>query len=896
MIVFVNEKSADRLSGSDWPLTDRIAELLRTRFAAAGVIGLIAPTGRPLVEAWQACVEAGRKPIILHFPTAKLSRVYWQEEIANAISTIGIDLLIAADLQCLPDTWLPSILLTDLTPSSAAAADGGALRPLPASGCVIQMSSGTTGRRKGIDFSLSDIYAHVDQYNKILQAGPGDTIVSWLPLYHDMGFIATFLLPRIVGCDLVLIDPIDWVRRPEILWECIEQYRGTICYMPNFGFELMAARARPQVGMRRWISCSEPTRASTMAKFIAATCSDPATVANCWGMAENVFAVAQSEGIRSRELDGVGAVSCGRPVPGTEVKVVDDELYVRSEYSLRSYIGTGAELDGQGFYPTGDFGRIVDGEVYLVGRKRDLINVAGRKALLSELDFTVGQEVPQSAGRIAVFGLPSPALGTETPVVLIEDAEFWVQNRDSELLRRIVERTGFESTQAAFVPPRFITKTSSGKINRRKTAEFWEMARAGGARPQRAEPDPVRAAGEVNRLFPWIAFDKPIGEQIDSLAFVNLGLALATYGFGDDLRPEDDLQTVLRHIPATGAVQTLKVVSLTDANPFRVLMLKTLGEMMTRYPLPLQFKHVCAPPPSILLSDLVFADYFMCRDPRPEVYQPLVSVLDDIRGASCLIVDDASLLMWPYTGMVYPQISHDFRRHPKADFLGVRWAGYATNHHQIGVGLVNGNSLKPEEVNLHLKRLGEYLGIPIIRIAYGANNSHLTYDWEVQGDGDVYGIPKWDLTAIDREKMEREFTEAIDKVVGEGPPRLGENKRFINLNDAAHWCGWLINKQLLDFIVDNYDDVVALGRPSSVPYLLHEMTRRGKRIRYRSDLEVPPDCDCVVQNGSWGPRPKTDKPVFQIMGAGWLGEIPEELADVGLPLGRVTTDEDFADW
>lgn len=336
------------------------------------------------------------------------------------------------------------------------------------------------------------------------------------------------------------------------------------------------------------------------------------------------------------------------------------------------------------------------------------------------------------------------------------------------------------------------------------------------------------------------------------------------------------------------AAKVLKVVSLADLNPLTRLLRNTLIEMFKRYDKPLHFTHVCAPPAPILLSDLVFADYFMCRDPRPEVYAPWLSALSDIRGASCLIVDDASLLLWPRV-MVYPRISHDFRRHPEADLLCFRWARYTSNHHQIPFDLVDGRSLNPEAVNLHLERLSEYLGVPIIRIAYGNNHQDITRDWEVQGDGNVNHIPTARYETIDQEKMVREFTSAMDKIAAHSPVRGGDNKSYLNTVDQPHWCGWLINKQLLDLILSHFNDIVALGRPSSVPYLLNEATRRGKRVRYRLDLTVPPDCDCVLQVGVMR-RPETDKPIFQIMHAGWTPtatNLPPALAEINLPPSKV---------
>ena len=120
--------------------------------------------------------------------------------------------------------------------------------------------------------------------------------------------------------------------------------------------------------MRQWISCSEPTRAETMQRFMDATGSKPGSLVNCWGMAENIFAVAQSTSIVVKSIEGADVVSCGRPIPGTEAKIVNGEIYVRSAYSLKEYIGADLRIDSEGFYPSGDLGAIIDGEIFLQGR------------------------------------------------------------------------------------------------------------------------------------------------------------------------------------------------------------------------------------------------------------------------------------------------------------------------------------------------------------------------------------------------------------------------------------------------------------------------------------------------------------------------------------------------
>ena len=187
-----------------------VRERLAKEFPQALRIGLIAPTGPDLIEAWDACLHEGREPMVLHYPTAKLSRIYWNEAMANAIRTVELDVLISADRSCRPNTDVPVIMLDEL-PRSGRVELG---RAIPPSGAILQMSSGTTGHRKGIRYTLADIRTHVAEYNKVLGLTKADKVVSWLPLYHDMGYIAAFIMPRLLGVDLILMDPMDWGPKP----------------------------------------------------------------------------------------------------------------------------------------------------------------------------------------------------------------------------------------------------------------------------------------------------------------------------------------------------------------------------------------------------------------------------------------------------------------------------------------------------------------------------------------------------------------------------------------------------------------------------------------------------------------------------------------------------------
>ncbi|MCB0036768.1 MAG: AMP-binding protein, partial [Anaerolineales bacterium] len=297
------------------------------------------------------------------------------------------------------------------------------LRPQnPESIAFLQHSSGTTGLQKGVALSHTAVLNQLASYTEAVGLTSEDVIVSWLPLYHDMGLIAGFLLPLLQGIPLVLMSPFDWVRHPALLFKAISQFEGTLCWLPNFAYNHCGRRIRQRDlegitlrSMRAFINCSEPVRADSHQLFVnkfAALGVTPEMLTVSYAMAENTFAVTQTPIGRAPTLDQVDLeqlninrtaqpataetsqaavhVSCGRPIYGTQVKVIDDtgqelterqvgELLVQSNCMLSEYYKRpDLEPFTEGWYKTGDMGYIADGEVYIVGRRKDLIINAGK--------------------------------------------------------------------------------------------------------------------------------------------------------------------------------------------------------------------------------------------------------------------------------------------------------------------------------------------------------------------------------------------------------------------------------------------------------------------------------------------------------------------------------------
>lgn len=396
--------------------------------------------------------------------------------------------------------------------------------PAPECYAFLQHSSGTTGLQKGVALSHGSVLNQLSHYAEALALDPSsDVIVSWLPLYHDMGLIAGFMLPLVAGVPLVLMSPFDWVAHPAMLLRAITDYHGTLCWLPNFAYNHMARRVRaPELegvdlsGVRAFINCSEPVRADSHAAFVRRF--EPVgarmdQLAVSYAMAENTFAVTQTpvgEAAHQDMIDrdalhrdgraipvdtahprAAAQVSCGRPIAGTQVKVVRDdgahaderqvgEVVVRSDCMLSGYYRRDdlVAFDSDGWYRTGDRGYLAAGEVYIVGRSKDLIITAGKNIYPQDIEDAAYGVEGVHPGRAVAFGVQDQREGTELIALVVEidpehDHEGERKRIFGELKRRIASQTEVTVSYVTLVARGWLIKTTSGKAARGANRDKW---------------------------------------------------------------------------------------------------------------------------------------------------------------------------------------------------------------------------------------------------------------------------------------------------------------------------------------------------------------------------------------------------------------------------------------
>ena len=859
------------------------ASHLRGHVPEGLVVGLLYRSEPNLILAWLACLSAGLKPLILQYPTRKQTRTYWQDSIEETIRAVGIAAILADDhCAALAGVRLAGLVIAQ---STLAAAPGGGTFALPEDFSIIQLSSGTTGYRKAVAFESGQLARHVEDYGQALQLTEADKIASWLPLYHDMGYVACFVMPLMLGIDVVMVDPMTWVQSPGMLFDAIEKYRCTLCYMPNFGFEVMArSDPRPMPSMRRWVSCSEPVSARTSAKFLSAIGAPDHALSPCYAMAENIFAVTIADGCRTLPIDGVDVVCCGKPIPGVDLKTVDGEIWVRSPSSITAYVGGGDIRDADGFYATGDLGRIVDGALYVSGRKQDLLIQAGRKYVLSDIDLRVNELFPDVRGRAAALAMRDERLGTEMPVVLIEAQDFFERGDSGTIAAAVKDATGLDQIEVAFVPPRFLTKTSSGKINRRQTAANWSAVLAAREQTRSTVRD---SRDELSQSFASMDWDRPVGEVLDSLAQTVLRIILdgtaVAFDAARTLRAlDDDLADTSRTAsPAAETVTGLRIVSLANRTTVMRLNEWHLERLEKRLGCPVSLEHVCLPPSAVLLSELIFHDYFRPRL-NTSAFASVDSVLEKLKGASVILVDDMAEMFWRY-GSTYTALSHNLERDPLADLISFRWPQYVQNHDQLPLTIVTGNDVPLASTTGTLKQLQTYLGTPIFRMGVNPEFSRYTDGWELRAhdDYDIRGLKPGDLIDALSRWIENMPTPPARKPLNTGAR--------LSMADPVHFCSIKVTSSSIDEVIDRFERFCISGSKGSLPYVRQRLEALGKpyiRVPSHTSEILRPlraQFDCLLICGSVGRvDPQVPAAAFQHAEEGWrvqnLGILTETLA------------------
>ncbi|MEO9970599.1 MAG: fatty acyl-AMP ligase [Hyphomonadaceae bacterium] len=493
------------------------------------LIGLIAETSVAFARAFYACQYAGLVPVPVPMPAAMGGRESYIHQLRQMLGDAKVAALLAPthmidiSTEALSPIQVPIFDMTDLDLADGAVEAGGSseLRPFDADDlCYIQYSSGSTNAPKGVIGSQRSVTANCQAIiTHGLKVRGGDRAVSWLPLYHDMGLIGFFVAPMMAQLSIDLLASSSFARRPLTWLTLISENRGTLSYSPTFGYELAVKRWRNdrELDLSCWRAAGiggDMVRSNALEAFFDTFkehgFSDKAFVPS-YGMAEATLALAfaplgtgavadeidndrlgrSGEAIPASDITQAAArrtfMLCGEILPGHKMEVrgrdgqalgdrmVGDICVYGPSISPGYYENeeaTKAALTPDGWLHTGDLGYMLDGQIVITGRSKDLIITHGRNIWPQDLEWAVEGAVSGRIGRTAAFPVTNDN-GSDEIILLVECRSRKPENlsilyTEAKAAARLAANT---NVHVGLVPLSSLIVTSSGKISRARARQ-----------------------------------------------------------------------------------------------------------------------------------------------------------------------------------------------------------------------------------------------------------------------------------------------------------------------------------------------------------------------------------------------------------------------------------------
>lgn len=514
--------------GALWKQATAVAAGLRQRGLGLGQsVALMLRTEAAFFEAFFGTLLAGAVPVPI-YPPFRLDRLeeYARRQV-RILHNAGARLLITFGeverVARLLRGHAPSLEeVTAIEHLSLPEAGMSARRQRSDDPALVQYTSGSTGDPKGVSLSHANILANIRAIGKAIAISPTDISVSWLPLYHDMGLIGSWLTSLYFGIPIAILSPLAFLARPARWLWAIHSHQATLSAAPNFAFDLCVRKVSEAelegLDLSSWrlaFNGSEPVSPETIERFTrrftpygfkAETMCPVYGLAECavsltvppLGYPPRVDRVARETFERVRQArpalpedrTALRSVSCGHPLPGHEVRIVDrtgcpvaERIEGRIEFRgpsvmsgyFRNPEATRAVLH-DGWLDSGDLGYRAEGELFITGRQKDVVIKAGRNLYPQEVEEVVGDVPGIRKGCVAAFGIADPEAGTERLVVIAESRETAAE-RLKEIRTRVLDQMvtviGLPPDTLVITQPGAVLKTSSGKIRRSATREAY---------------------------------------------------------------------------------------------------------------------------------------------------------------------------------------------------------------------------------------------------------------------------------------------------------------------------------------------------------------------------------------------------------------------------------------
>jgi fatty-acyl-CoA synthase len=521
-----------------WAEVHCTASRMAGSLAKAGVgpgdsVAILAGEPVDIAPLIQAVWMRGGSVTMLHQPTPRTDLAIWVENTLTILAMIGARTVLV-DARFGPAA---AVLVENGISVHAveALADGSPIAPYDSGEediAFLQLTSGSTGIPKAVAISHRNLDETIRTMAAAAKADPTtDVMVTWLPLFHDMGMIGFLVAPMRLGIEAICITPMEFLRSP-LLWPAlITKYRGTMTAAPNFAYEVLARRlhhaaddAYDLSSLRFVLNGAEPIDSTTITTFLESAgrfgLKETALVA-AYGMAEATLAVSFTNPGETITIDTVDThgvetagwarasrgkntrsfVKLGAPLPGIELRVVGEDGSVRrhrqiGEFAIRGvavtrrYVtlaGSQSALDADGWLATGDLGYLTEtGEIVVCGRKKDMIIVAGRNICPTDIERAAGRVDGVRSGNAVAVRLTSPEQRESFAVAVESHAHDNSQEKGrimNEVSKAVFAEIGVSPRLVAVTGPGTLPKTPSGKLRRSATysiieAELEELDRS----------------------------------------------------------------------------------------------------------------------------------------------------------------------------------------------------------------------------------------------------------------------------------------------------------------------------------------------------------------------------------------------------------------------------------
>lgn len=500
-------------------LSRRIAYAMKERGIKEGdTVAIMQPTNPGFFYTFFGVLLAGGIPVPIYPPFRMHMLEAYAKTEAHILKSAEVRMLVtfeqAENLSRLLQGFVPSlkevVTVDDLLKTTTMATP---FKATAENFAFIQYTSGSTSDPKGVLLSHHNLLSNIRAYGKAIQITQEDVAVSWLPLYHDLGLIGMWLGSLYHGIPLILMTPFSFLNRPERWLWAIHHHRATLSGAPNFAYELCIKKIDPAMleglDLSSWRVAANgaekiyPRTLEQFAEKFAPYGFKHESLLPVYGLAESTVGLTvpplgrefridyvdklsfeeQRRAVPSEDKNALAYVSCGVALEGHEIRIVNDEgkvlperhigtLQFRGPSNMQGYYHNQkatAAVYRDGWIDSGDLAYQADGELFVTGRRKDLIIKAGRNLYPSEIEEYVGKVEGVRDGCVAVFGATDPERGTEQLIVVAETRETNKAKREtiSDNIKEILSTTiDVVPDHVVLVVPHTVPKTSSGKLQR----------------------------------------------------------------------------------------------------------------------------------------------------------------------------------------------------------------------------------------------------------------------------------------------------------------------------------------------------------------------------------------------------------------------------------------------